>query len=185
MAEADPPKRQNATGDARAELLAIVRATRPWAGSKLVDELMWLDGWEAATVEQIEDVAGSFLDLLRDEPGGEIHDQEIDDETACDLIGTMLANAMKGGDRLKRDLLSEVITGPGIDGIPERTRQNWRRGSPHDGGLSLFLRRYARRAGRTYLEGALGFTETNARAWLRRHHNENPVTARPRLSRSR
>ncbi len=172
------PPRQNATEDAGAELLAIVRATRPWGGPKLKGQLCELSevhGWEAATPDRIDAVISTFREWLRDEPGGRIHDEAIDDETARDAIWTMLGNAMKGRDPLDTDLLSDVVTG---HGIPERTRQRWRAKS-NDGGLSLFMKRYQRRASRAYLESTLGLTATAARAWLRRHQGENPATARP------
>jgi hypothetical protein len=174
------PQRQNATGNARAELLAIVRATRPWGGSKLKAQLRELSeahGWEAATPDRIDAVISTFREWLRDEPGGRI-DANIDDETARDAIWTMLGNAMRGRDPLDTDLLADTVSGPVLDRIPPRTRQHWRAESI-DGGLSLFMKRYQRRASRAYLEGTLGLTATAARAWLRRHPDENPTTARP------
>jgi hypothetical protein len=171
------PQRQNATGNAAAELLAIVHATRPWGGSRLKGQLRRLSeghGWEAATPDRIDAVISTFREWLRDEPGGRIN-EDIDDETARDAIWTMLGNAMKGRDPLDTDLFSDVVTG---HGIPERTRQRWRAES-NDGGLSLFMKRYQRRASRAYLEGTLGLTATAARAWLRRHPDENPAIARP------
>jgi hypothetical protein len=188
------PRRQNSTED-RAELLAIVRATRPWAGPELRNQLRARSAghwWEAATLVELEDVAGSFRALLRDEISGEI-DQEIDDETACGAIGVMLANVMKGRHPRNTDLLADIVTinpnGRTADSsgfFKEATRRrwreeglSWREDRPADGGLHRFLSRVARRDGLAYLMGTLGYEEPNARAWLRRHPDENPATARP------
>ena len=187
------PRRQNSTSDDRADLLAIVRETRPWAGSKLRDQLRAHSaghGWEAATLVQLEDVAGSFRELLPRRShgvGDQIDDQEIDDETACDAILVMLANVMKGRDPRNTDLLSEAVSGPPLDAIPESTRRRWREEGlswrnedwPADGGLRRFLKRYTRRVGLAYLVGTKGYTVPNARAWLKRHPDVNPTNARP------
>lgn len=188
------PRRQDSeSGDDRAELLAIVRETRPWAGSNLRDQLRARSAghwWEAAELEQLEAVAGSFRELLprrRHGVGDRIDDETIDDVTAADAIGVMLANVMKGRDPRNTDLLSEAVSGPPLDAIPESTRRRWREEGlswrnedwPADGGLRRFLKRYTRRVGLAYLVGTLGYTKPNAYAWLRYHPDENPITARP------
>ena len=187
------PRRQNSTSDDRAELLAIVRDTRPWAGPSLRDQLRARSAghwWEAAELEQLEDVAGSFRELLprrRHGVGDGIDAETIDDETAAGAIGVMLANVMKGRDPRNTDLLSEAVSGPPLDAIRESTRRRWREEGlswrnqewPADGGLRRFLKRYTRRQCLAYLVGTKGYTKPNAYAWLKRHPDENPVTARP------
>jgi hypothetical protein len=170
-------RRENATGAAGAELLVIVRTTRPWTGATLqgqLSELCAAHGWEAATPDRIDAVISTFRQWLRGETGGRIQDEAIDDETARDAIWTMLGNAMKGRDPLDTDLLSDAVSGAGLERIRKRTRQQWRHDS-HDGGLMLFLDYCRRRDARAYLERTQGLTATAARARLRRLWDKDPA----------
>ena len=124
------PRRENATGNARDELLELVRATRPWTGATLkarLRELSMAHGWEAATPARIDEVIASFRQLLRTKIAGRVGDEAIDDETARDVLWTMLGNAMKGRHPLTSDILGDTVTGSGLDRIPKRTRQQWPR----------------------------------------------------------